>query len=62
MLPNGAEGAICTTTYDGKEMCVDIETHPMAMEANLNKAELVMLRLYTGYTANARCASLLEVI
>jgi hypothetical protein len=62
VLPHGSTGAICTTTYDGKEMCVDFETHPMAKKANLNKAELVMLRLYTGYTANTRCASVLEVI
>ena len=38
------------------------ETHPMAKKANLNKAELVMLRLYTGYTASTRCAPVLEVV
>eukprot|EP00961_Rhodomonas_salina_P044391 596227-Rhodomonas_salina.2 len=48
MLENGWEGAINNKDYHGNVMCDSFETHAMTTAAGLLKAELVMLRLYTG--------------
>lgn len=58
VLPDGLDGKICDTSYDGDvKMCDgcggDFEQHPIAVRAGLTKAELVAARLYSG----VRCPS-----
>lgn len=48
VLENGWAGKINNKDYRGNVMCEDFETHAMTKAASLLKAELVMLRLYTG--------------
>ncbi len=49
VLPHGIEHEVNNMDYDRtKTMCDDFMKHPRAIQACLEKAELVALRLYSG--------------
>eukprot|EP00961_Rhodomonas_salina_P197070 2659858-Rhodomonas_salina.1 len=48
VLPGGWKDPINNKDYEGKVMCEAFESHRFAKAAGLTKAELAMLRMYTG--------------